>query len=187
MLLLSIIFQHISARLVMDKKPVLCQRISSLNAETRFLKKSALHDKINLLHNLYPKTFCLTSSVLKKWKALTGAGTAVTSTEASLSSISVSEFLILFWQSRSETDWRGFCPRHCVQMLKMLFLCPDCAPQLIFVYGCRWLLRWLSVERIWLLCSLSSSIKKHHLPPLFTADLYSVSHMHSSKLSLLSL
>ncbi len=37
-----------------------------------------------------------------------GAGTAVTSPEASLSSINVSEFLNLFWQSRSQTGSQGF-------------------------------------------------------------------------------
>lgn len=102
-------------------------------------------------------------------------------------SISVSEFLILFWQWRSETASRVISPRRCGQMTKMLFLCPDRMPQLIFVYGWRWLLRWLAVEGIWLLCSLSSCIKKHHLPSLFTAGLFPVSHMHLSKSYLLSL
>ncbi len=71
--------------------------------KTRFPKKWALQDKTRI-----QKYFVWHQIVFKHWKALTGAGTAVTSPEASLSSISVSEFLNLFWQSRSQTGSQGF-------------------------------------------------------------------------------
>lgn len=106
--------------------------------------------------------------VEKNWKVSTGSGTAVTATEASLSSI---QFFNLFWSSESQTH-RDSPPRHCGQMTKMLFLCPDapthlCLQTQMTVQVACW--GWLArVGVCGLPCSLSiSSSLKHHLCSFF--------------------
>ena len=66
--------------------------------------------------NILPK-----SSVSGYWQALTGAGTAVTSTEYSLSSISFLEIFNMFWQL-SQSGSQGFFPRYRDQMTKNIYI-----------------------------------------------------------------
>lgn len=76
---------------------------------------------ISVLFGLVSKMTFSDIRRVHNWEALTG--TAVTSTEASLSPF---RCLNLFWQSHSQTGLQGFSPNHCGQMTKTLFLSPNC-------------------------------------------------------------
>lgn len=153
--------------LAMDEK--ICSILSHLllNGE------STAYPKKRFTSLIFQVIFCLTtnSEVFKY-------STAVTSTEASLSPIGVSEFFKSIL-AVTESDWLAGILRplrHCGQMTKMIFLCPQIVRLLSSLFtdvnNC------CCGESGRRALTLSHPVLNHHPSSLFTADLITVSHVH---------